>query len=551
MKVLGAWAVTDGPTEVSVPPGHLRSLLSVLVLADGQPVRVDTLAEQLWGDQQPANVRGTLSTYVTRLRRLLGSGAITSYPGGGYSLSGAGQTVDLHRFRELLRQAREAQSSDDELDRLTEALGLWRGRPFTGVDCGWLERDIVPGLTEEWFTATERRIDLELARGRSSELIAELWQLTNSYSFRESLWLRLIGALHRAGRRADALAAYRRVHTILRDDLGIDPGAELQRLHQIVLRGDRPAASKGPHQLPPGRARFTGRATDLSALDRMLSTMDRNAIVTIDGPAGMGKTALAVHWAHRIAARYPDVQLYLDLKGYSRDTPVTAAAALKTVLQSLGVPGERIPPQLHERSALLRTTLAGRRTLLLLDNARDAAQVRPLLPGPGSLAIITSRNQLRGLSIKDGAARWTVGRLTQSEALDLLTAGMSVVDTAAATRIVELCDRLPLALAIAAERARSAGSMAEALTDGSLDDFSFGEEDLREALTWSYRMLDPCAAATFRTFNRYTAQARVLDRLVEENLVDHAQGRYEMHRLTRLYAAEGPVQWSVAELLAN
>ncbi|MFD1050023.1 BTAD domain-containing putative transcriptional regulator, partial [Kibdelosporangium lantanae] len=192
VKVLGSWEVSAGRSSVPIPPGHLRSLLSALLLTVGQPVRVDTLAERLWGERQPANVRGTLSTYIARLRRLLGSDAIVSYPGGGYSLYVNEDHVDLHRFRNLLRRSRGA---DNELCLLHEALGLWRGRPFTGVESGWLERDVVPALTEEWFTATERRIDLDLAGGSSNELIAELWQLTNDYALRESLWFRLITSL--------------------------------------------------------------------------------------------------------------------------------------------------------------------------------------------------------------------------------------------------------------------------------------------------------------------------------------------------------------------
>lgn len=192
--------------------GTPGSLLSSLALAPGQPVRTDVLADQVWGEQQhPMNIRATLSTYVTRLRRLLGDDVIMFFRGGSYSLTVEENDVDLHRFRQLLRQARNACSADHELELLNQALGLWRGRPFTGVESDWLERDVVPALTEEWFTATERRIDLDLARGSSGELVAELWQLTNEYSLRESLWARLISALHRSGRRADALAAYTRI----------------------------------------------------------------------------------------------------------------------------------------------------------------------------------------------------------------------------------------------------------------------------------------------------------------------------------------------------
>jgi DNA-binding SARP family transcriptional activator/tetratricopeptide (TPR) repeat protein len=585
VKVLGSWEVCAGQTRVPVPPGHLRSLLSSLLLSVGQPVRIDTLAEQLWGGRQPANVRGTLSTYVTRLRRLLGSDVILSYPGGGYSLYVNEDGVDLHRFRSLLRRSRDVGSADSELVLLHQALGLWRGRPFTGVESGWLERDVVPALTEEWFTATERRIDLDLAQGWSGELIAELWQLTNRYSFRESLWFRLITTLHRSGRRADALAAYQQVRTILRDDLGIDPGEDLQKLHQAVLR-DGPATENtqvrtqivaGPHQLPHDNAKFVGREHDLAALDKLVANVDSagadgtasqpTIIVAIDGAPGTGKTTLAVHWAHQVMHRYADVQLYLNLRGYSAGEPIRPAAAMEALLRSLDVPTERIPAEVEERSALLRSTLAGRRTLVLLDNARDAAQVRALLPGAGSLVIVTSRNQLRALSIRDGAQRLTLQRLSTCEAIELLGAAAGpervAAEPQAAEQLADLCDRLPLALAIVAERAQRADTLSQvvqALTNemAGLDDFGSGtDDDLHAALSWSYRTLEPRAAAVFRKLGLHPANdisldaaavladlpvaqtKQALDQLVDAHMVDQLRAnRYELHDLIRLYATE-------------
>jgi DNA-binding SARP family transcriptional activator len=253
VNVLGPWEVLSGSTHVPVPPGHLRSLLSALVLTPDQPVRADTLAGRLWGEHPPVNVRGTLSTYVTRLRRLLGADIIASHPGGGYSFAVDKDDVDLHRFRRLLREARATAEAEQELDLVNQALAQWRGRPFTGVESGWLERDVVPALTEEWFTATEQRLDLDLARGSAGELIAELWQLTNTYPLRESLWVRLIGVLNRSGRRADALTAYQRIRTILRDQLGVDPGTSSADCTWTCCatapKSQRPAA-------PPGRTSF-------------------------------------------------------------------------------------------------------------------------------------------------------------------------------------------------------------------------------------------------------------------------------------------------------
>jgi len=573
VNVLGPWEVLSGSTHVPVPPGHLRSLLSALVLTPDQPVRTDILAGRLWGEHPPVNVRGTLSTYVTRLRRLLGAGTIASHPGGGYSFAVDEDDVDLHRFRRLLREARATTEAEQELDLVNQALAQWRGRPFTDVEAGWLERDVVPALTEEWFTATERRLDLDLARGSAGELIAELWQLTNTYPLRESLWVRLIGVLNRSGRRADALTAYQRIRTILRDQLGVDPGDELRRLHMDVLRdgpeGPAPRGATGPHQLPHGNARFVGRHDDLAALDRLLPTGsagEPTVIVTIDGAAGTGKTTLAVHWAHRVGHRYPDAQLYLNLRGYSPGEPVQPTAALESVLRALGVPVDRIPPDLGERSALLRSTLAGRRVLVLLDNARDATQVRALLPGADSLVIVTSRNQLRALSVQDGAHRLTLRRLSRTDAVALLGAAAGqervTAEPDAAGRLAELCDRLPLALAIVAERAQRADSLGEivaSLRDGVADlaDFGSGTDvDLPAALSWSYRTLDPVAARMFRLLGVHPADdigaeaaavladlpvtraKQVLDQLVEAHMVERTRDRYEQHDLIRSYAAQ-------------
>jgi DNA-binding SARP family transcriptional activator/tetratricopeptide (TPR) repeat protein len=584
VKVLGSWEVSVEQRTVMVPPGHQRALLVSLLLSVGKPVRSETLARQLWGDQPPANVRRTLSTYVTRLRGVLGKQVIAAYPGGGYLLPVNEVGVDLHRFRELLRRAWDAGRTDSQLALLREALGLWRGRPFTGVESGWLEKEIEPSLTEEWFVASERRIDLELAQNGARDVIAELSQLTTTYPFRESLWLRLIGALHQAGRRADALAAYHRVRTVLRDNLGIDPGEGLQVLHQDVLR-EVPAGElvrrseqimNAPHQLPPDNVKFVGRHDDLAALERLVSNVDSSGagavgqstiIVAIDGAPGTGKTTLAIHWAHRMVHRYPDVQLYLNLRGHSADDPVRSSAAIEAVLRSLGVPMDRIPADLDERSALLRSTLAGRRSLILLDNVRDAAQVRALLPGTDSLVIVTSRSQLRTLSIRDGAQRLILSRLSQDDAVELLGVAVGperiAAEPQAAKRLAELCDGLPLVLVIVAERAQRAGTLsrvAQTLADemGGPDTFGAGtDNELYAALSWSYRTLEPSAAAMFRKLGLHpagdistdaagaiadltAAQAKqVLDQLVDAHMAEQRQPhRYELHDLIRLYAAE-------------
>jgi DNA-binding SARP family transcriptional activator/tetratricopeptide (TPR) repeat protein len=586
--VLGPWEVQVGKDAVAVPVGQLRTVLASLLLSVGQSVSTPTLAERLWPGEGPGWPRGAVHTYVTRLRRLIGADLIQTEPDG-YQLQIEPDAVDLHRFRGLVRRADDAGSAQEEMDLLRESLRLWRGQPFGNASGPWLEHEVIPLLTEEWFGATERRIDLELASEPPGRLIAELSELTKRYPSREPLWTRLITALYRSGRRAEALSAYQRVRTVLREELGLDPSEELVQLHQTVLMGDTgdhpggTAVRRGtpsPRQLPHGIARFTGREEELAALDRLprgVAAPGRNGrganapiIVTIDGAPGTGKTTLAAHWAHRVAHDYPDAQLYLNLRGYGPSEPMTPAAAAESLLRGLGVQSDAIPVDVDERCALLRTILADRHALILLDNARNADQVRPLLPGASGLVIVTSRDQLRSLSIRDGAHRVTLGAMPESQAVELLAAavGPSRVarEPAAASRLVELCDHLPLALAIIAERAQRAGTLAE-VVDGledekaRLDNLGTGENDpnidLRAVLSWSYGALSPAAAATFQALGLHPASdialetvealvdlppaevKRGLDQLVAAHLLEQRRPcRYQPHDLIRLYAVD-------------
>lgn len=569
LRVLGPWEFRGHGGDIRVPAGRLRVLLTSLALSVNQPVGVETLADHVWPERLPARARDSLHTYVGRLRKLVGSDLIRTQPGGGYRLTLAPEAVDLHQFRHLLGRARQAGSRGAELELLRAALALWRGTPFAELYSTWLDRDVMPRLTEEWLAATVRRFELELDLGPAAPLVAELRELTIRYPTREALWHLLITALHRADRRAEALDACQRIHTTLRQELGIEPGERLVALQrEVLLDGDTvtvqeavsvPAARQLPHDI----VHFTGRTDELAALGKLsVERLDHvPTIVVLDGPPGVGKTVLAVRWAHRAADGYPDGQLYLDLHGHGPGEPVSPAAALAAMLRSLGVRGERIPDRLAERSALLRSTLAGRRTLILLDNARDVEQVRPLLPGGPGLVIVTSRDQLRGLSIQDGAHRVTVGPLSSQESVRLLAAvvGSCQVDGAPAAALAALCDRLPLALCIAAERVARVGSLAEvvtAMTDEQtrLDTLA---PDMRSALSWSYRALGAEAAALFRRLGLHPAGeigvdtaavlacvplAKVrttLDQLVAANLVAHDRpDRYRLRDLVRLYAKE-------------
>ncbi|MGH3737787.1 MAG: BTAD domain-containing putative transcriptional regulator [Micromonosporaceae bacterium] len=584
--LLGPLEVTVDDRPVVIAGAKPRVLFVTLALAAGQPVSMESLADHIWADALPADVRGSLYTVIRRLRQTLGAELVEAVPGA-YLLRVAPESVDVHRFRSLVIGSRDG---EDELAGLEQALGLWRGEALEDVPSEQLRGEYGPRLTEEWFGAVERRIDLLLDAGRHPELVGELRDLTARHPLREALWARLITALYRCGRQADALGAYRALRDELREQLGLDPSTRLQRLHQAVLTNDpsldaaprdEPAPPPAdtvqvrPQQLPSDIVRFTGRERELAALDRLLPT-DADAsppivIAAVDGTGGIGKTSLAVHWAHRVADQFPDGQLYVNLRGFGPGHQVEPGAALETLLRSLGIPAGQIPPDVDSRSALLRTTLASRRVLLLLDNARGAEQVRPLLPGSSSLVLVTSRNQLRGLAARDGAHRVTLDHLTEQESIDLLAHVIGVeraaAESAAVTELARLCDYLPLPLAIAAERAtRQPASplheLAEELRDerDRLDALDTGEDpatDLRAVFSWSYRALTPEVARMLRLLaiapgTDITAEAaaalagatpvrgrRLLDALADTHqLHQRRPGRYELHDLLRAYAAE-------------
>jgi DNA-binding SARP family transcriptional activator/tetratricopeptide (TPR) repeat protein len=582
VRLLGSWELRIDRELVPVPGVRLRILLTSFALSANQTVGVDTLVEQLWPDQAPEQPRRSLHTYVGRLRKLLGPDLIITAPGGGYRCTIEPEAVDLHRFRALLKRTALATTTHDELDLLRSALGLWRGIPFADLYSTWLDREVTPRLTEEWFAATGRRIELELATGHAAPLIAELRDLTDRYPTREFLWHQLISALHKAGRRADALDAFQQVRRALRDELGIEPGKALVQLqHEILVGGAAQPkdAEQAPRQLPSDLARFTGRDEELATLDGLLPAASGPAaptIISITGPPGIGKTTLAVHWAHRVAHRCPDAHLYLNLRGYGRGEPLQPGAAVETLLRALGVDTARIPADVDERSALLRSRLADRAVLIVLDNARDAEQVRPLLPGTGGLVIVTSRGQLRGLSITNDVHRVPLNPLPRKQSVELLAsrlgAGWVEAEPEAAAALVELCDRLPLALAIVAERAHRVGSLSGVVTalrgeQARLDELDTGEENpdisLRATLSWSYRALSDEAAGMFRKLGLHPANdidvraasalagvpaGPLLDQLVAANLAEQPHpNRYELYDLVRLYATEVAGQESRAE----
>lgn len=571
IRLLGAVSVQLDGRSVELGGGRVGALLAVLALSAGDPLPTAVIAERIWGDDPPENIAPSLHTLTKRLRRAVGADLVTSGPAG-YSLRIAPDAVDVLRFVGLVRAAQQSDDPEQEYALLVEALALWTGRSFEGVRSSWLE-STDERLLEQYLAAVERRIDLRVDDREYGEVLAELRDLTAAYPLRESLWVRLLGLLAQAGRTAEALELYESVRLRLADELGVDPGAELRALYAGLLDSEPAEASQQvvPRQLPADVPGFTGRDAALEQLDGVLAAWDPEqaaVIVAIDGTGGVGKTTLAVHWAHGVRGQFPDGQLYVNLRGYCAGGLVKPENALESLLHGLGVPVKEIPNGVEARSALFRTLLAERQLLLVLDNARNVSQVRPLLPGAGGFVLVTSRNQLRGLVAREGARRLSLGPMSAEESAALLATavGARPYDVTELTAFAELCGCLPLALVIAAERAgRSAGSDLTAITrqlaetGDRLDELEIADDELssvRAALSWSYQALAPDVARLFRLlggypgadFDRSAAAAvagldeltteRLLDHLVEVNLVEAVgTGRYQLHDLLRLYAA--------------
>jgi DNA-binding SARP family transcriptional activator/Tfp pilus assembly protein PilF len=572
VRLLGECRVEVGGRPVAMA-GRQRSLLAVLAMSAGRTVPVDRLAAAVWGTELPANVRRALQTYVTRLRAVLGADSIVRTTAG-YALRIEPDGVDALRFDRLL----DAVPAADERDRrglLAEALALWRGHPFEGVPSPVLADWEAPRLLERYLAAAEQRIDLDADAGHLDGLVAELRDLTVRYPLRESLWARLLVVLDRLGRPAEALRHYEEIRVRLATELGVDPDPELQRIYADLLAGrptDEPAtglAPDVPRQLPPALDGFVGRRAELKELD---AHPDAGGLVLVHGPAGVGKTAVTLLWAHQVAARFPDGQLYVDLRGFApTESALAPADAIRQCLDAFGVSPDRIPAALPAQVGVYRGLLADRRVLIVLDNARDEEQVRPLLPaGPGCVVVVTSRKQLPGLVVADGARPVLVGLFSSGEARHMLARRLgeerTSTDADAVDRIVERCGRLPLALAIAAARAAIhphfplAGLAAE-LHDqrGGLDAFSGADAatDVRAVLSWSYRGLTQEAARLFRLLALHpgarfgvAGAASLADlplRRVRELLTELTQahllaevdpGRYAFHDLLHAYATE-------------
>ncbi|CAL9426742.1 Regulatory protein AfsR [Actinosynnema sp. ALI-1.44] len=557
LTVLGEVRVHVAGRPVDSGPARQRCVLAALAVDLNHVVPVERLIRRVWGDEPPHTARTTLSTYVSRLRKVLPPGVELANRSGGYVVQADPAAVDLHRFRRLTALARGG--ADERAVRvLREALDLWRGEALTGIPGDWAAgyREL---LRQERLAVEGDLTDALLRLGRAEELLPALAARTTEHPLDERLAAQYMLALHLAGRSADALDHYRRTRALLVEELGTEPGERLRRRHQEVLSADAPAERpKPPNTLPRDLDDFTGRDAELRRL------LAGGHVTVVDGMAGVGKTALALRMAHRVAARYPDGRLFLDLHGHSPgQAPVAAVDALESLLRQAGVAGDAIPRGVDDRAALWRAWTADRRVLVVLDNAADAAQVRPLLPGGGGCrVVVTSRDRLTGL---EGVDRLSLDvlPLDQSVALVERVLGKPVDEELPAAReAARMCGFLPLALRIAATRARSRPSwtiahLAERLGDehGRLAELRAGDRGVEAAFSLSYRQLDAAQRRMFRglgaapvaEFDRGTAAAVaavpaaeaevLLEGLHDANLLlEPTPGRFRFHDLLRHHA---------------
>jgi DNA-binding SARP family transcriptional activator/tetratricopeptide (TPR) repeat protein len=591
LQVLGPVEIRGRDTSPRLPGPQLRLLLGVLALSAGQVVPIGELVDALWEDRPPQSARASLQILAARLRKALADvpDCAIERHGDGYRLHVGADLVDVRRFRALVQSARAAADHEDAAALLGQALVLWRGPALADVPATTVVETIRAGLAEEQLSAVQDRFEHLLAGGHDAEAAAEIPLLLSKYPLSERLAGMLMLAWYRRGRQADALQMFRDLRARLADELGIEPGAELQRLHQQILTGD-PAlgAAQTPHQpadppvvtnleaarqLPAPPALFTGRDEELRSLTAWLdedAAAEEPITLAISGAPGIGKTALALRWAHQMQQRFPDGQLYLNLRGFDASlSPVTPAEAIGSVLESLGLNVREIPPRLDARASLYRSLLAGRRMLIVLDNARDEAQVRPLLPGSPSCAVlITGRNELTGLIAAEGARPLVLDALAPDESRQFLARRLGVARAAAEpeaiVELTSLCSHLPLALAITAARAAtrpafSLASIAATLrsSHNRLDALDIGDQstNVRAVFSWSFRLLSDEAAQMFRLLGAFpvpdtpvAAAANLaavsvpsaqtaLSELVRANLVQELiPGRYTMHDLLRVYA---------------
>ncbi|HWD00941.1 MAG TPA: BTAD domain-containing putative transcriptional regulator [Amycolatopsis sp.] len=574
-RVLGpVEAIADG-TVVPTDGERPRVVLAGLLTHPGQRVSVAQLTRWLWDDDGPRNARAAIQTYVSRLRRALGTADVLRTEQGGYRLAVADDAVDLTRFRAAAARGWAAADRGEHADAVAAfdaALAEWSGEPLSNVESEVLRRDVVTALREEALAVREARADALLALGQSRRLVAELTELGARHPMRERVHEQLMVALYREGRQADALAVFDRVRAALDDELGLVPGPGLRAVRQSVITAD-PALDRSagpepvvPRQLPADVSGFTARDRELAQLRALVPPATDTAVALLEGAAGVGKSALAVHFAHQVAGEFPDGQLFLELAGFGPVAPADPGVLLTRLLRAIGVAGEEVPGVLDDRAALWRSRIAGRRFLVVLDDARDSAQVRPLLPGPGCLVLVTSRRRLGGLITRHGARPVTLRPFGERDggALlgGLLTGAVALPGTAAWRRALELCAGLPLAIRILGERVnRQAGRSLEKVVaefdeDTGLRGFTLddGEEsDLGALFAYSYAALPGPAARLFRLLGLHPVGGISVRSAAALAAVDPPEARRLLHQLAVAHLAEQrrPDRWDLHDLLRD
>lgn len=596
-RVLGPVDVRVAGQPLDLGTAKQRIVLAALVVDAGRPVTPETLIDRAWGEAPPTSARGTLHAHVSRIRRLLAQANGGAVPivrrAHGYVLDANPETVDYHRFRRLVDNAGRPDASDEDATKaLQDALALWRGAALAGLPGDWAAA-FRQTLHHQHLDVTVRWARAQLRSGRAEAVLQPLRELLTEDPTAEPVASVLMVGLHRAGRTAEALSCFETMRRRLREHLGTDPGRELASVHEAVLRGERPLSPGGgarhvkapavmshprPAMLPPAVRHFTGRTREVATLDAMVAGGSEDGmssvavpVLAIVGPAGVGKTALAVEWAHRAADRYPDGALFLDLRGFSASPPVQPVEALTTLLVAMGDAPSALPTDVEQAVARYRSSMAGRRMLVVLDNARDAAQVRPLLPAdPACVVVVTSRHRVTGLVAHAAAQRLALEPMPSASALDLLgrilPPSWVSSDRDAAVTLAAACGYLPLALCVAAaniaERPDQPFSeqVAHLLSMPRLSALQIEDDDVpgpRAAFDASYTTLDDVQQRTFRrlgllpgpdadvaTVAALTRSAPAvvetcLERLVALHLVQRTgAGRFSLHDLLREYAGE-------------
>ncbi|WP_043265154.1 BTAD domain-containing putative transcriptional regulator [Streptomyces sp. CT34] len=622
-SLLGPIAVTTGSGELSLGPAKRRSVLALLLLQPNTTVPLEQLIDSLWEGEPPEHARTVVQGHVSRLRATLAAGGAETYGielathGSAYLLRLPEQLIDAHRFSELVALARPEAAPADAVPLLREALGLWRGPALTGTVTSPPFAAAAHALEERRLTAVEALARAHSALGEHEQAAAILYSAAVNHPLREGLIAALMRALFRTGRQSDALEWFHRTRRLLNEELGVDPGERLREAYEEILRAEaagrgRKAAPAGgssfhvkhgqekppsadaagaapadatttgtgsgagrtgtaPRLLPRPPARFLGREGQLGALTDALTdrTTGESPLAVVAGPAGAGKTACAVQWAHLHAGAFPDGQLFADLRGFGEGDEAAPAEILRDFLLALGTPPERVPGSAQAASALFRSLVADRRLLVVLDNARSSAQVRPLLPGgPHCATVVTSRSRLDGLVATDCARPVSVQALGHEEGAALLGAMLGpervAEDPAAAEELVALCDGLPLALRAAAAQLTARprwklARLAAALRDERRRLALLSAEDtgIAAALRMSVarlsaddaRLLSALATSADGHLNASVAAALAgydpertqdgLERLAEMHLVDEeATDVYTISTLTQLFARD-------------